>query len=221
MTKCCAVCNKKWGSDPSPFYFTLKGLSEGTQEELFICEDCKLKFSMEKSPFTRVYPPTHMREQQPFFWYNEKPLRPDQALDPLRISLSYYPLIEDFEVMVLCWIEPNRSDKEACHASARFVSSSRGYLTYALDVDLRLPDFVLPQGDFERPYHFDVGLDMLCTSIAEYEDFVYIVTDNKKSTLIHERKNDLYSTWFKVDKNRYYSQWKQAIYVARSLFAEQ
>ena len=223
MTRFCTVCGKPWDQDSGPYYFTLKTSPDGTQEGIFVCGSCKPNVDTGENPFTRVYVPGHTiptRERR--FWHNDTPLQAGQALDPSYMPLSDYPLIEDFEVVVLCWIEPQQLGKEAWHASARLISLSRGYLTYALPVDLSRPDFILPHGDFDQPYHLDADWDTPWTLIAEDNEFVYILTDNEDFMLDeHGNRVSLYHAWFRVEKSRYYSQWKQAMYLARSLSAAQ
>ncbi|MGH2511034.1 MAG: hypothetical protein ACRDHZ_27035, partial [Ktedonobacteraceae bacterium] len=213
------VCGKPWNQDSSPYYFTLKTSPDRTQEDIFLCRSCKMGFWIDESIFTKVYMPGHRREQRPF-WRNRKPLSKSQALHPLHVSLDTYPLIEDFEVMVICWIEQQQLGKEIWHSCAQLARSSDGYLTRLLGVDPSQPDFVLPHGSLEQPAQLDAGWDTLYTLIAEDDKFVYILTDNE-DFLCDEQGNriHLYHAWCKVEKSRYYRQWEQAIYVARALFA--
>lgn len=220
MTRFCSICGKPWDQDSGPSYFTLKTSPDGMQERIFVCGSCKPNVNTGENSFTRVYLPGHSREQRPF-WHNDTPLQASQALDPSSMPLSDYPLIEDFEVVVLWWIE-QQLGKEEWHASAQLVSSSRGYLTYLLGVDLSRSDFILPHGGFDKPYALYAEWETLYTLIAEDDEFVYILTDNEVF-MLDDRRNriSLYHAWFRAEKSRYYSQWKQAIYLARFLSAAQ
>lgn len=64
----------------------------------------------------------------------------------------------------------------------------------------------MPHGDFALPYaDLDQGWEIL---LAENERFVYILTGNGEM-------NEGYTTWFKVEKSQYYSQWKKTIQLCR------
>jgi hypothetical protein len=220
MTELCTGCRKPW--DAGPCFFTLKKHPDGRQEEVFVCAGCKSIFGTNTTLFTELYVPAGKRGQRPPFWHNDKPLYGDQALNPLQMPLRDYPLIEDFELLVDCWDEPQSLTKEGWHYALRFTSPSRGYLTSILEGDFQRSDFVLPRGTFDKPYHLAGGWDTLDTLIAENNGFVYILTDNRDFMLTESgNRVSFYSAWFKVDKDRYYNQWEQAIYLINVLSARQ
>jgi hypothetical protein len=213
MRKCCIVCDEPWNRDAGSHYFTLKTTPEGAQEEILVCQNCKPNVGLVDALFTRVQPYIG-REQQPPFWRNDQPLRSKQALDPSQMPLDTYPLIEDFEVLV--------EEHQSGYYSARLISPSRGYLTHVLNIDLSQLDFIPPSGSITHPHTLDAGWDTLFTLIAEDDEFVYILTDNEDFRLDdYGKRIYFYYAWFRVEKGRYYHQWKQAFSLVRMLSAAQ
>lgn len=158
------------------------------------------------------------------------PVRHKQALqenriDPESLPLNDFPLIEDFEVVLWRSVhEDFREDSEEQSIpwyKVYFFSASTGFLATFLHADflardLCADDFRLPSGDFGCPYFdFDEGWIML---IAEWEDFVYILAGSYEDVSIRKKG---YRTWYKVEKQRYYSQWENAVHLCRQTFQKE
>lgn len=126
-------------------------------------------------------------------------------LDTNQLSLTVFPLIEDFQVLLI-------GEKEKLlECRAIFISPSHGRLAHFLFGEytvghMQQEDFTIPMGTFTTPYHdFDQGWIIL---LVADETFVYIMTGFGL--------DEPYTTWFKVKKKRYYEQWQRIIQFARS-----
>ena len=134
------------------------------------------------------------------------------------MPLSKYPLIHDFEALVLCWTYPPETGNAAWYACVRLMSPSPGYLTSLLPGDLGSPDVTVLQGNFDHPYSLEGRTDSLDTCIAEQDEFVSILTDNEEFLSdASEDRTRSYPAWFKVEKRLYDTHWRQATFFARSL----
>ena len=135
---------------------------------------------------------------------------PGNAIDLDRFPCEKFPLVEDFEVILWGDIQNDTEESELQDYSLCFFSVQRGFLAdfdrgpYTVQ-DLLTESFHIPCGDFAFPYfELEQGWVLL---IAEKENFVYILTGSFEQIL--EKRG--YHTWFKVEKQRYYSQWAKAI----------
>ncbi len=133
----------------------------------------------------------------------------DFALDTTQLPFDDFPLIEDFKIILQTTRMAHRPEEKEPRYRIYAFSPSLGYLAL-LDLQLHLPqdlcqpDFIIPHGDFSLPYaDLDQGWYLL---LAENEQFVYILTGNWE-------KHEGYTTWFKVEKNWYYSQWEETIHL--------
>jgi hypothetical protein len=214
----CTACGTQ---DINILYSVLKTYPNGEQKEIQVCKSCRPEFDPVEVLFTRISGPSYTKEQRPSFWSNGRSLHLDweQAFKSPDLPLSDYPLIEDFEVMLEGVTSKHKLGKEEPSYFVWLFSPSRGYLTYILGADeleeLRDLDFVLPHGTFNHPYYdVDQGWEMV---LAEDGDFVYILAGGWREL----ESYGVYTTWFKVEKKRYYHQWEQAIRLARSLLVVQ
>lgn len=210
----CAACGK---TNIAVSYPVLKASPAGDYQELGVCEDCKPRYMPVETLFVRSDGQTYTQEQRPPFWSNGLSVRwqEGQVFNPSPVSLTNYPLIEDFEVLIEGVISKHKLGKEAPFYFVWLFSPSRGYLTHILGADelrdLCRRHFALPRGDFTRPYHdLDQGWRIV---LAEDDAFVYVLSGGRDESASF----DVYETWFKVEKNLYHQQWKQAQKVARSL----
>lgn len=126
-------------------------------------------------------------------------------LDINQLPLALFPLIEDFQVLLV------GKKEKLLECEAIFISSSRGQLAHFLFGEytvrqIQQEDFTIPMGTFTTPYYdFDQGWTIL---LAADETFVYIMTGFGL--------DEPYTTWFKVEKECYLEQWQQIIQFARN-----
>ncbi|GCE26419.1 hypothetical protein KDA_19030 [Dictyobacter alpinus] len=128
--------------------------------------------------------------------------------------LTDFPLIEDFDIVLMRLKITNIRDDPFSHYDLRFFSPSRGYLantlyspvksTYSISFDGAFGTLQLPYYDFDQGYKLLVFEDDL---------FVYVLQGG-------DWGNDEYHTWFKVDKPRYYERWKNIVQLAEDVPAE-
>ncbi|HLV98891.1 MAG TPA: hypothetical protein VKT82_09465 [Ktedonobacterales bacterium] len=216
MSLDCEACGKQHIPARYP---VLRVLPDGQYEELGVCAECKPQFQPVETLFVRESAPPYTQDQRPPFWENGASLRwhEDQGFATSPVAPRDYPLIEDFEVLLEGVISKHRLGKAMPYYMAWLFSPSRGYLTYILGADeledLCRPDFTLPPADFAHPYHdIDQNWHVL---LAEDDEYVYILAGGRDGKPLF----DMYHTWFKVEKNRYYQQWEQAVHQAHSLAA--
>ena len=131
-----------------------------------------------------------------------------------QFPVERFPLIEDFEVILWTGLSNWDKDESQLVYEVSFFSPSRGFLAALRSWDytpkeLSQDSFEIPIGDFQMPYYdFDQGWAIL---IAEHDAFIYILQGSFEE--VFDKKG--YYTWFKVEKERYYSQWKRAIVLCR------
>ncbi|GCE25852.1 hypothetical protein KDA_13360 [Dictyobacter alpinus] len=143
------------------------------------------------------------------------------AIDLATFKPEAFPLITDFKVKVTVDVGDFSHPEPDLRFRAAFLSDSLGALagveggwpeSYYSEPLLR-DHFCIPWGNFAQPYYeFDQGFALL---IAEDDGFVYILEgdDDKIGTVGYE-------VWFKVESERYFSQWLQAIQLCHEQLCE-
>ncbi|GCE12023.1 hypothetical protein [Tengunoibacter tsumagoiensis] len=136
-------------------------------------------------------------------------------LDQLRPEI--FPVIDDFEVIMSAAIYYELQKEEELEFEASFFSPSLGSLggleyyekstRYTSEV-LSRPDFLVPYGHIDVPY-FELDQE-LAFMIVEWERYIYILGGSFEDVGTRG-----YDTWFKVQSDRYFSQWEQARNLAR------
>ncbi|GCE24956.1 hypothetical protein KDA_04400 [Dictyobacter alpinus] len=137
------------------------------------------------------------------------------AIDTSQLPpLTDFPLIEDFDIVLVRSKRQNRPDDRFGSYDLLFFSPSRGYLASTLYSPVKSTYSISFDGAFgtlQLPYYdFDLGYKLL---LFEDDQFVYVLQGG-------DWQNDEYDTWFKVDKPRYYERWKNIVQLARDVPAE-
>jgi len=236
----CASCEKT-ASEALPLQ-EVRLLTADGEQHVPMCADCAnfyenaLNLEVPDFTFHILGGRTYTRDEMPSQWENDLPLAYEHfhitrgqlpyvaanfpahtieayPLDINQFPLASFPLLEDFHVILIGAIaEGKKESLNLLSYEVNFLSPSRGFLAHFLygvytTLLIRQEGFIIPIGTFDTPYFdFDQGWIIL---LAADETFVYILTGSGLG--------EPYSTWFKVEKTRYYEQWEQAIQLARSV----
>ena len=133
----------------------------------------------------------------------------ESAIDTSQLPpLVDFPLIEDFDIVLMRFKKSNIPGDQFGTYDLRFFSPSRSYLartlyspiksTYSFRFEGAFGTLYLPYYDFDQAYKL---------LIFEDEMFVYVLEGG-------DWQNDEYYRWFKADKQRYYERWKNIIQLA-------
>lgn len=219
----CSFCEKNLAQ--LRVALTYQNVSPAHDRDLInVCEDCQWLYELnENAAFLLIG--QSICESDGWRWQNRFPLRyhhshivysqlpfldpkkhatflEGHAVDTKQLPLQQFPLVRDFTVNFLI------------ASMALFSSHSLGFLTrFELGYQQQDPmqaNFVPPSGDFRMPYYdFDQSWEAL---VVAGEHFVYILTGDWE-----QEKN--YTIWFKVEKDCYEKQWKQALEMYRAQHA--
>ncbi|GCE09187.1 hypothetical protein [Dictyobacter aurantiacus] len=122
-----------------------------------------------------------------------------------------FPVIEDFEVHFVPGNKTSVTDDDQDTYQPCFFSASQGFLS---DIAVSWDDYTVahvchntfhvPCGSFAVPYF---QLEQYFTIlIAEKDGFVYVLRGEFENI-----QTEGYGIWFKVERNRYFSEWEKAI----------
>ena len=239
----CQICGNKDNGTRSP---VLQKLSDGDQKRIIVCDNCLPHFEHVENFIQRTDGRLFSVQERPKWWKNSVPLHythnhigyymlekevsdldetsrlkyfQDHALDPARLPLNDFPLLEDFEVSLEGMIAKHEINRVPIpYFFARLYSPSLGYLgsfSGHMQSDYMCrSDFVIPSGNFTLPYYdLEQGVDLL---ITEDDQFVYVLfgdweSHNSSEPNVWQKIENYYDTWVKIRKERYYEQWKSAI----------
>jgi hypothetical protein len=166
----------------------------------------------ENFTFSVLNGPTFALRDRPPLWQNATALLPSayEEANPPDIDslpLQTFPLIDDFEIRLETMLDKSGQSLMGYHVV--FFSPALGYLASFpwwdhADAALARADFSIPLGNAESLYYdLEQSWEIV---IAARDDFVYILEGK-----FDAREVDGYEVWFKVLKDRYLDQWRNAI----------
>ncbi|GCE12016.1 hypothetical protein [Tengunoibacter tsumagoiensis] len=184
--------------------------------------------------------PTYSEGEYPPRWHNETPLpyrhyhmiysqtpfltpeKREQILkknefDVTQLQLERFPCIDDFEVVMRAPLFESENQENDFDYTACFFSPSRGYLAgfcYYTHEDyttaiMSQAETVIPWGTLTFPY-YDFG-QSYAFMVMEADGYIYVLNGTYE-----EAGTKGYKNWFKVEKNRYFSQWEHARQLSRA-----